>query len=320
MSLKTKVKRFLICGAAFSGILMCAATKNTYATGCEENMFGNNMYKDEAHSPFTESDLCLEQLIDSEDTSLASGDEKVSFQVFPPENLSQSELKQFYINEFIVNKAKNKKLTIKKFSHDNGLQWNSFKGWLYKRKEWETYLPPRTKKLKLKDKVKKAFVERFILEKSRDESMSVKKYIEENGLAKQTFYAWLRDYSEDYGVNILGHKAWTKEEKQRHVEEYLKANSDGKTMSVQSYAEKNNIHLKTFYMWLNRYKKKSNESTSQHKMWTQEEKWLYIAEYLKANSGGRAMSINAFVKAYNLKYSTFYSWIKNYLDESYIIF
>lgn len=73
-------------------------------------------------------------------------------------------------------------------------------------------------------------------------------------------------------------------------------------------------------MWLNRYKKKSNESTSQHKMWTQEEKWLYIAEYLKANSGGRAMSINAFVKAYNLKYSTFYSWIKNYMEESYIIF
>lgn len=77
---------------------MCAATKNTYATGCEENMFGNNMYKDEAHSPFTESDLCLEQLIDSEDTSLTSCDEKVSFQVFPPENLSQSELRQFFIS------------------------------------------------------------------------------------------------------------------------------------------------------------------------------------------------------------------------------
>lgn len=320
MSLKTKIKRFLVFGLAFSGVLMCGATEKICAMDCNEYALSGSINEDKKNSCFARNGVYFDSLACDTDTPSIFHDEELSSQVLPPESLSEDELKQFYVNEFLVKKSKNKNLTIKKFSHDNGLSWNTFKGWIYKCKKEDIYFPPKTKKLKSKDKIKKAFVEKYIFEKNRDKSMSVRKYAQENNLAWQTLYSWLNSYKKETNVDMFQRKVWTKEEKQRYVEEYLKANSDGETISVQNYVEKNNLPMKAFYKWLHKCKKKSNIETPKHKMWTEEEKMLYVTEYLKANSGGRTMSISAFAKAYNLKYSTVYTWVKNYVDNGYIIF
>lgn len=320
MSLKTKIKRFLVCGLAFSGILMCGSTEKICAMDCDEYALNSNITEDKENSCFTRNGVYFDSLVGNTDTPSVFHDEELSSQVLPPEGLCDNELKQFYVNEFLVKKSKDKNLTVKKFSHDNGLSWNTFKGWIYKYKKEDIYFPQKTKKLKSKDKIKKAFVEKYILEKSRDKSMSVRRYAQENNLAWQTLYSWLNSYKKETNVDIFQRKVWTKEEKQRYVEEYLKANSEGETISVQNYVEKNNLPMKAFYRWLHKWKKKANVETPQHKMWTEEEKLMYIMEYLKANSGGRIMSISDFAKAYNLKYSTVYTWVKNYVDKSYIIF
>ncbi len=317
MRLKIKTKKFLMCVLTLSVIFICANAKNAYAMDCEEYTPSDSAYGQEC---FTGDNIYLEPLVENVITLPVYYDEEMPFRVLPPAGLSGEQLKRFYVNDFLVKKEKYKSITIKKYTSDNGLSWHTFKRWLYECKDEDSYLPPKTKKLRSKDKVKKAFVERYIFQKSKDESMSVQRYVKENGLAKQTFYAWLFDYRKKFDVEIFHRKLWTPEEKQQYVNEYLKANSDGKTMSVKSYAEKNNLNEKTFYMWLNSYKKGSNMNTHKHKMRTIEEKQWYVYKYIQANSNGRFMSVNAFAKAHNLKYSTLYTWIKNYLGESSIIF
>ena len=244
------MKKFLMCVLTFSGILICANVQNAYAMDCEEYTPSDGAYGQEY---FTGDNIYLEPLVENVITLPVYHDEEMPFRVLPPAGLSGEQLKRFYVNDFLVKKGKYKSITIKKYTSDNGLSWHTFKRWLYECKDEDSYLPPKTKKLRSKDKVKKAFVERYIFQKSKDESMSVQRYVKENGLAKQTFYAWLFDYRKKFDVEIFQRKLWTPEEKQQYVNEYLKANSDGRFMSVNAFAKAHNLKYSTLYTWIKNY-------------------------------------------------------------------
>lgn len=259
MGLLLKVKKIFVGIFILGATALSVSATGDFSTECSGATFPKNFGENQVYDcQGSFEKFYFESLLDHNGCLARQGEVNHSSYVSPPINVPEWMIKKFYVDNFFIQRLKNKNLTIEKYSDDNGFSPDEFKGWVYR---FGKNFCNLSKSISRKDQntIRDAWVKKYFEEKVRNKNLSVKKYVDDNGLALKTFYKWLRKDKKDLLPRVRSYKVHTLEEKQRYIREYIKENSGGKIMTLDTFARSRGLKRSTFYTWLKRHSELTGE-------------------------------------------------------------